>query len=221
MSRKHPIRNAEFGMRSSELRRSSALRIPHSTFRDGFTQVEMLIVVTIVGLLASVVIPTLSSTSGAVSLEAMARTLAADLRVMRQAAVQYNGTFAVTFDLANNSYTVKQLDSGGAPALVNVLSPGSSGNTISLDQFGAGRMHQSHIVIGGAALKVSKSSVADVAFNSTGSTGPGRTQNTVIWLSEGQGQNRRCILITVSWITGVVNVGDVQSYSPNLTMPNF
>ena len=72
--------------------------------RSGFTLVEMLIVVTIVGILASVIVPTLSSTSGAVSLEAMARSLAADIRGARQSAVQYNGNFAVTFDLANNSY---------------------------------------------------------------------------------------------------------------------
>ncbi|TXT33352.1 MAG: hypothetical protein FD138_1909, partial [Planctomycetota bacterium] len=74
--------------------------------RNGYTLVEMLIVVTIVGLMASVVLPTLSSTSGAVSLEAMARTLAADLRVARQSAVQYNSSYAVTFNLTDNSYTV-------------------------------------------------------------------------------------------------------------------
>ena len=188
--------------------------------RSGFTLVEMLIVVTIVGILASVIVPTLSSTSGAVALEAMARTLAADIRGARQSAVQYNGSFAVTFDLANNSYQTKPV-SGSAPGMINVLAHSGSGSTIDLDTFGAGGRNHSHVVLGGAALKTSKSSVVDVTFTSSGGTGPARTQDTVIWLAENTGSNRRCILITVSWITGAVSVGDVQSYSTKLTMPNF
>lgn len=188
--------------------------------RSGFTLVEMLIVVTIVGILASVIVPTLSSTSGAVSLEAMARSLAADIRGARQSAVQYNGNFAVTFDLANNSYQTKPV-SGSTPGMVNVLTHSGSGSTIDLDTFGAGRMKQSHVVIGGAALKTSKASVVDLTFTPSGGTGPARTQDTVIWLAENTGTNRRSILITVSWITGAVSVGDVQSYPANLTMPNF
>ncbi len=188
--------------------------------RAGFTLVEMLIVVTIVGILASVIVPTLSSTSGAVVLEAMARSMAADIRGARQSAVQYNGNFAVTFDLANNSYQT-MATGGSAPEMVNALAHSGSGSTIDLDTFGAGRMKQSHVVIGGAALKTSKASVVDVTFTPSGGTGPARTQDTVIWLTENTGSNRRCILITVSWITGAVTVGDVQSYSPKLTMPKF
>ncbi|MFM9963513.1 MAG: Tfp pilus assembly protein FimT/FimU [Planctomycetaceae bacterium] len=188
--------------------------------RSGFTLVEMLIVVTIVGLLASVVIPTLSSSSGAVSLEAMARTLAADLRLARQSAVQYNGDFAITLDLAKNSYTISQVV-GSSPELENVLAPSGSGNTIDLDTFGAGRSQKSRVVLGGAALKTSRSSVVDITFHSTGGTGPSRPENTVFWLTENTAKNRCCILVTVSWITGAVTVGDVQSFPASLTMPNF
>ena len=201
------------------LNRKSKIKNQKS-FRSGFTLVEMLIVVTIVGILASVVVPTLSSTSGAVSLEAMARSLAADIRGARQSAVQYNGNFAVIFNLANNSYQTKPV-SGSTPGSVNVLAPSGSGSTIDLDTFGAGRLNQSHVVIGGAALKTSKTSVVDLTFTASGGTGPTRTQDTVIWLAENTGTNRRSILITVSWITGAVSVGNVQSYSPKLTMPNF
>ncbi len=188
--------------------------------RSGFTLVEMLIVVTIVGILASVIVPRLSSTSGAVTLEAMARCLAADIRGARQSAVQYKGNFAVTFDLANNSYQTNPV-SGSAPGMVNVLAHSGSGSTIDLDTFGAVGRNQSHVVIGGAALKTSKASVVDLTFTPSGGTGPTRTQDTVIWLAENTGTNRRSILITVSWITGAVSVGDVQSYSTKLTMPNF
>lgn len=190
-----------------------------SAFRYGYTLIEMLIVVTIVGLLASTILPTMNSASGAVSLEAMARTLAADLRLARHSAVQYNANYSVAWNLSDNSYTVAA--STGAPGIVNVLSHGTGGNTVVFDQFGAGRTGQSHVVIGGAALKVSKAAVTDVAFSSSGGTGPTRSQDTVIWLQENSKNDRRCILITVSWITGAVRVGDIQSYPTTLTQPVF
>lgn len=192
-----------------------------SAFRRGYTLVEMLIVVTIVGLIASVIVPTMNSASGAVSLEAMARTLAADIRIARHSAVQYNSYYSVTLNLTDNSYTAAPAYSGGVPGVVNVLSHGTSGTTIDLDQFGAGRIKQSHVVIGGAALKVSKSSVTDIVFGPTGGTGPTRTQDTVIWLQENTTRDRRSILITVSWITGTVTVGDIQQYPAKLTQPVF
>jgi prepilin-type N-terminal cleavage/methylation domain-containing protein len=204
-----------------EKRRGFRCGMPTSkVLRSGYTLIEMLIVVAIVGILASVVVPSLSSTSGAVTLEAMARSLAADLRGARQAAVQYNASYSVTLDLANNSYQAKPA-SGSAPGMVNVLAPTGAGTTIDLDTYGAAGKNQSHVVLGGAALKTSKASVVDITFTSSGGTGPARTQDTVIWLSENTQSNRRSILITVSWITGAVSVGDVQSYPTNLTKPNF
>lgn len=192
-----------------------------SALRRGYTLVELLIVVTIIGLMASVVLPSMNSASSTVSLEAMARTLASDLRIARHSAVQYNTSFGLTFNLNENSYTIAESGSSGAPGLVNVLSPGTSGNTIDLDQFGAGRTGQSHVLIGGAALKVSKAAVTDVVFGPSGGTGPTRTQDTVLWLQEGSPEDRRCILLTVSWVTGTVTVGDVQPYSTKLSQPTF
>ena len=222
MSRK----NSEVGGGKSENRTAFSFSFPPSDFpiptsSRGYTLVELLIVVTIVGLLATVILPTLNSASGAVSLEAMARTLAADLRIARHSAVQYNTSYSVTLNLTNNSYTVAAATGGGTPGLVNVLSHGTGGNTIDFDQFGAGRTGNSHVVIGGGALKVAKSSVTDIVFGPTGGTGPTRTQDTVIWLQENAKSDRRSILISVSWITGAVTVGDIQSYPTKLTQPVF
>ena len=221
MNRNWPSRRSEVGSGRSKRWYSSAFSLRHSPFPTGFTLVEMLIVVTIVGLMASMVLPTLSSTSGAVSLEAMARTLSADLRVARQMAVQYNTSYSVTWNLLDNSYIAAPTNSSTSPEVVNPLSHGTSGTTIDFDQFSAGRTGQSHVVIGGAALKTSKTAVTNIVFGPSGGTGPSRTQDTVIWLQEGTSSNRRCILLTVSWITGAVTVGDVQSYSTKLTMPVF
>lgn len=219
------VRGAERGSRRVQaVSRSFAFFTPHSVLptrhSSGYTLVEMLIVVTIVGLMASVVLPTMNSASGAVSLEAMARTFAADIRIARHSAVQYNSNYSVSWNLTDNSYKVAQT-SGVAPGVVNVLSHGTSGNTIDLDQFGAGRTGQSRVVIGGAVLKVSKSAVTDIVFGPSGGTGPTRTQDTVIWLQENTNRDRRSILLTVSWITGTVTVGDVQQYPAKLTQPTF
>lgn len=188
--------------------------------RHGYTLVELLIVVTIIGLMASVVLPSLNSDSGIVSLEAMARTLAADLRIARQAAVQYNASFVVTLDVKENAYDVARV-TGSGPGITNVLAADPASNRIDLDHFGAERSGRSQVTLGGAALKVSKANVTDVTFGPTGGTGPTRTEDTVIWLAEGTGSNRRSILITVSWITGTVTVGDVLPFPEKLNQPEF
>lgn len=199
----------------------SAFRLlPSTPHSAGYTLVEMLIVVTIVGLLATAVLPTMNSSSSLVSLEAMARTLAADLRLARQLSVQHKGAYSVTLDRTNNSYRIVA-PATGAPALLNPLSHGTGGNTIDLDQFGAGRLGQSHVVIGGAVLKTTLAAVSDVTFSTTGGTGPARTQDTVIWLQDGATTDRRSIAITVSWITGAVTVGDVHPFPKSQTTPTF
>jgi type II secretion system protein H len=190
--------------------------------KRGFTLVEMLIVVTVMGLLATVVIPTLNSASSMISLEAAARTLAADLQIARQSAVQYNSTYAVTFDLAANSYQIKFTGTGSPPALSNLLTSSSTnGNLIDFDQWTASRLKQARVVLAGAALKVSKQSVLDVTFSPSGGTGPGRVQDTVIWLTQGSGTDRLCVLLTISWLTGNVTVGDVFVFPSTQVRPTF
>lgn len=189
--------------------------------RRGFTLVELLIVVTVLGLMASVLVPSMNSTSGHISLEAMARTLAADLRTARQMAVNYNTSYVVTFDMSANSYQLAHTGTGSAPAIVNSLGSSGSSNKMDFDQFGAGRLGQSRVVLGGIVLKTSLTSAVDVTFGPVGGTGPTRTQDTVVWLSEGSGQDRKCILITVNWLTGQATVGDVRSFPSTQTRPKF
>jgi general secretion pathway protein H len=189
--------------------------------RGAFTLIELLIVVTIVGLMASVVIPAMSTTSGAVSLEAVARSVAADLRLARQAAIQYRTPFDVLFDPNNNSYQITASSSGNANNLASLLAPTASNSTIELDKFGAGRWKATRVQLGGAALKNTKARVGNLTFQPAGGTGPARTEDTVIWLIENSGADRRCVLLTVSWITGNVIVSDVQKFLPNMALPEF
>ncbi len=190
--------------------------------KRGFTLVELLIVVTVLGIMASVILPSMHSTSSLIGLEAAARTLAADLRIARQSAVQYNSTYAVLIDLSGNSYRIKFTGTGAIPALTNTLqSADTNGNQIDFDQWSAGRFSQTRVVLAGAAMKTSKTSVTDVTFGPSGGTGPSRTQDTVFWLTQGSGNERLSVLVTVSWLTGIVTVGDVQTYPSTQTRPSF
>ena len=88
-----------------------------TSFRAGFTLVEMLIVVTIVGLLASVVIPTLSSTSGAVALEATAASSRASVPTSsRHLRPSWHSTMLVQVRAQRN----------GPPIGVEMHAPGAS-----------------------------------------------------------------------------------------------
>lgn len=190
--------------------------------KRGFTLVELLIVVTVLGILASVILPSMNSTGSLISLEAAARTLAADLRMARQSAVQYNSSYKVKIDLTANSYQIIFAGTGSVPTLTNLLnSSSSSGNTIDFDQWSASRLKQQRVALAGAALKTSKTSVTDVTFGPAGGTGPSRTEDTVFWLSQGSGTERLSILVTVSWLTGNVSVSDVTTFPTTLTRPSF
>ena len=190
--------------------------------RRGFTLVEMLIVVTVLGILASVILPSMNSTSSLIGLEAAARTLAADLRIARQSAVQYNSSYNVRIDLTANSYQITFAGTGSVPTLTNLLNSSSStGNSIDFDQWSASRLKQQRVALAGAALKTSKTSVTDVTFGPAGGTGPSRTEDTVLWLSQGSGNERLSVLVTVSWLTGNVTVGDVTTFPTTLTRPTF
>ena len=190
--------------------------------RRGFTLVEMLIVVTVLGILASVILPSMNSTSSLIGLEAAARTMAADLRIARQSAVQYNSSYNVRIDLTANSYQITFAGTGSVPTLTNLLNSSSStGNSIDFDQWSSSRLKQQRVALAGAALKTSKTSVTDVTFGPAGGTGPSRTEDTVLWLSQGSGNERLSVLVTVSWLTGNVTVGDVTTFPTTLTRPTF
>jgi prepilin-type N-terminal cleavage/methylation domain-containing protein len=76
--------------------------------RGGFTLIEILCVVIIIGIAAAIVVPEISSRDD-LKASAAARTLTADLMYVQNRAVTVQKSHAVVFDVDTGRYTVYQL----------------------------------------------------------------------------------------------------------------
>jgi hypothetical protein len=164
-----------------------------------------MIVVTVIGILASIAIPSMNS-APSLGLKAAGRVLATDLRMASDLSIQYSTQYTVTFDVANNQYQLTLTGPGSPPALQNPYDPSSSSGTyiVPIGQFGANTKTTNGVRLLGAKLKTSGQSVTNISFGSLGGTGPGRTEDTEIWLIYGPTWNPQYLRLTVAAITGEV-----------------
>ncbi len=178
----------------------------------GFTLIELLIVLSVMVILAGLVLPNSSPTLHD-QLESAAQILASDLAYGRGLAVANNSSYRFTFDLSNNTYTLRH---SGTTASLDTLprflfaSPQDtpSKHVVALDDL-------PHL---GAPVRLAavfasgnvSQSVSDVEFSPLGGTS--RSATTVIWLSAGKGAAVRYISLSVNPVTGLATVG---SYSGN------
>jgi Tfp pilus assembly protein FimT len=170
--------------------------------------------VAILGIMAAVVIPSVDSMA-AQNLPAAAHALAADLLLARDAAVLYNTEWAAQFDLTANQYTLVQTGPGTAPPLQNVLSGNAAGSAyaVKVSEIGV-TSGNNGVKLAAVFLQNSKQNVTDVRFQALGGTGPVRSEDTAIWLTQGSGSGARSLRLTVSWITGQVFVDPPTSGPP-------
>jgi prepilin-type N-terminal cleavage/methylation domain-containing protein len=174
--------------------------------RKAFTLVELLIAVTIMGILASVVISAATS-DGTQSLEATARVLGTDLQLARSLAIQHDTEWTVEFDTVSHQYELVHTGSGTPPAPVNPLAGAGEAAgryVVVLQRLGTTTVGDNGVRLSGAALKTSRTRVTDVTFGPLGGTGPARNEETVVWLTDSNGISTRYIRLTISWVTGQV-----------------
>ena len=179
--------------------------------RHAFTLIEMLIVIMILAILTSV---SLISTvgSGAISLDATARIVAADLRLARNHAIKFNTQYTIEFDFSTQSYEILHTGAGTLPVPKNHLAGSgadSSKYIRTLQQQSLNLPEQ--IFIKQIKLKSSRSDVSDLEFGPMGGTGPARNEDTEIILSTSRNGTTFYIPITVSWITGQAWIEDIQT----------
>lgn len=174
--------------------------------RFGHTLIEMMTVVTVMGILATVALPAMSNGSS-IGLKSAGRVLASDLRLAADLSVQYATQYTVTFDLTKNQYQLTLTGPGNPPALQNPQAPpGTTAGTyvVSIGSIDGNSTDSLGVRLLGAKLKTSGQSVTNISFGSLGGTGPTRTEDTEIWLIYGPTWNPQYLRLTVSAITGHV-----------------
>ncbi|HCS52309.1 GspH/FimT family pseudopilin [Rubinisphaera sp.] len=83
--------------------------------RTGFSLIEMVTVVLIIGILSAVAVPKVYDSMDAYRLKLAAETIAGDLKYARQQAISRSQSITVSFDLINESYTISDIQDRNHP----------------------------------------------------------------------------------------------------------
>jgi len=105
------------------------LRNVTSSSSKGFSSVEMVITIVIIGILAIVVIPAATSTTGSVRLQGAAGKLLADIQYVRANATAHHDTYGLEFKPDNNEYDVYSFDGVNK----TILSDPHTGNAMTMN----------------------------------------------------------------------------------------
>lgn len=108
--------------------------------RSGFTLMEMMVVIAIVGIIAAAVVPNFIGWRNNAKVSQAARQIYSDLQTARTTAIKTNSTVSIDFDTGTNSYTLngreRNLPAGVVLSNVNFT---ASGNVATFNNLGFGR----------------------------------------------------------------------------------
>ncbi|WP_425613872.1 Tfp pilus assembly protein FimT/FimU [Anatilimnocola sp. NA78] len=189
-------------------------RVRGALRRPAFSLVEVLVVLTILGILAGLAIPYLSSTS-IDQLQAVAGIVVADIDYARNLAISNGSEYRLTLQPASNRY---QLTHSGTNTLLHALptspfkSPGDTAaqQTTRLDHLPIGAGHVQ--LLGAKRATGSTTELTEVTFTSLGGTSI--PEATLIWLTAGQGSTRRYLAVRINAATGLAEVDPLTATAP-------
>jgi prepilin-type N-terminal cleavage/methylation domain-containing protein len=188
--------------------------MPHRHSRSGVSLIEVLMVVAILGILAAVVIPSLTA-SMYDQLKSASEQVAGDLAYGASLAVSNNSRYRFSFEFAENRYVLEH--SGADPALDELPQTPfrSSQDPADKHYFDLDDMPRLGTAVrlltvhtGGGA----PGAVSDIEFDPLGATT--RPEDTIIWLAVGDGDAARFMTIRIDPATGLCWIGDFQGTAP-------
>ncbi|HWA97923.1 MAG TPA: prepilin-type N-terminal cleavage/methylation domain-containing protein [Pirellulales bacterium] len=182
--------------------------------RVGFTLVELMLVMLIASIFAALIITRFESSVSA-QLNAVAQIVASDMARARSLAVANNGTYRVSFDLANNCYYLEYTGTNNALAALPSTPFYTSQDTATRQYtllnnlLSAGGMVQLAAV---GSNGPSPSPRSQVEFGNQGQTT--QIDETDIWLTAGSGSSQRWQWVKINPTTGLATVEAFQASAP-------
>ena len=130
----------------------------------GFSLIEVIIVLAIVAIAASVAAPNFNSFRQNTNLKEAARDISSDIYLCRQRAVSENRGYRINFSIAANTYTIQQ---------ETVVNNTRTGNYVALTTKTVGAGNANIIIYNTPAPPSFTGGVSYVTFNPRGTSGAG------------------------------------------------
>lgn len=183
-------------------------------YRRGYTLIELLMIIAIMAIVAAALIPSASNGIGE-QLDSGARVLAMDLDYVRTLAVTHGSNYRATFNTSAHTWT---LSHSGTDTTLTALPASpfhSSQEPVSQRTTYLRTLPGTNVQLSVYSVYTqgtSQTAVSDVEFGPLGSTT--RSDETVIWLSGGDGRATRYVPVRINPVTGLAMVGNFQSTAP-------
>lgn len=182
--------------------------------RKALTLVELLLVIALLGAVVGALLPSFRPAVNE-QLASTAQTIAADIMYCRDLAVGNSSQYTLTFDTANDRYWLEH--TGSNPSLDDLppqpfSGSGSTATRHVIDLAELPFLAEPVRLIAAESVGSTTQSVTSLEMGPLGETT--RSEPTRVWFGCGSGNDELYIFVEVDPVTGLVEIGEVQSDAP-------